>query len=80
MVRATDANVIKAYVSAGLGIAVLQQMAIDPVRDLNLQRLDTGNLFPASSAQISLRKGKFLRAYMQAFIDMVLEQKKVLPP
>ena len=69
--RATDANVIKAYVAAGLGVAVLQQMAIEPQRDTDLAVVDTGDLFPQSKAQLSLRADKYLRSYMRTFIGMV---------
>ena len=79
VVRATDANVIKAYVAAGLGIAVLQQMAIDRETDSALVTLSTKGLFADSSAQISIRRGKHVRAYMRAFIDMVLATKDARP-
>jgi DNA-binding transcriptional LysR family regulator len=71
VMRATDANVIKAYVAAGLGVAILQQMAIEPGRDTDLEVIATGALFPQSKAQISLRADKYLRSYMRAFIGMV---------
>lgn len=80
VVRATDANVIKAYVAAGLGIAVLQEMAIERDTDSALVTRNTKGLFPDSSAQISIRSGKYLRAYMQAFIDMVLAAKTIRLP
>jgi DNA-binding transcriptional LysR family regulator len=71
VVRATDANVIKAYVAAGLGVAVLQQMALEPDRDTDLVVIETGRIFPPSMAVISLRADQFVRGYMQAFIDML---------
>jgi LysR family cys regulon transcriptional activator len=71
VVRATDANVIKAYVAAGLGVAVLQQMALEPDRDTDLAMIETGGIFPQSMAVISLRADQFVRGYMQAFIDML---------
>jgi DNA-binding transcriptional LysR family regulator len=80
VVRATDANVIKAYVAAGLGIAVLREMAIERETDSALVTRNTKGLFPDSSAQISIRSGKYLRACMQAFIDMVLAAKTIRLP
>jgi LysR family cys regulon transcriptional activator len=71
VVRATDANVIKAYVAAGLGVAVLQQMAVEPRRDTDLAVIDTGDLFPPSMAAVSLRADQYVRGYMQDFIDMI---------
>jgi len=71
VVRATDANVIKAYVAAGLGVAVVQRMAIEPGRDTDLAVIDVGKIFPASRAVISLRADQFLRGYMRGFIRLV---------
>ncbi|WP_020201497.1 MULTISPECIES: LysR substrate-binding domain-containing protein [Cupriavidus] len=71
VVRATDANVIKAYVAAGLGVAVVQQMAVEPRRDTDLAVIDTGELFPPSMASVSLREDQYVRGYMQDFIDMI---------
>ncbi len=70
-VRATDANVIKAYVAAGLGVAVLQRMALEPDRDTGLATIETDDIFPESMAVISLRADQFVRGYMQAMIDML---------
>ncbi|MDW3685457.1 LysR substrate-binding domain-containing protein [Cupriavidus sp. CV2] len=71
VVRATDANVIKAYVAAGLGVAVVQQMAVEPARDIDLAVIDTKGIFPASMAAISLRDDQYVRGYMQDFIGMI---------
>ncbi|MGO4326360.1 LysR substrate-binding domain-containing protein [Cupriavidus sp. 2TAF22] len=71
VVRATDANVIKAYVAAGLGVAVVQQMAVEPRRDTDLAVIDTADLFPPSMAAVSLRADQYVRGYMQDFIDMI---------
>ncbi|MBX3664418.1 MAG: LysR family transcriptional regulator [Burkholderiales bacterium] len=69
--KATDANVIKAYVAAGLGISVFQKMAHEPAEDRRLAVLDPGALFPASQAFISLRRGQYLRGYAYDFIARV---------
>lgn len=69
--KATDANVIKAYVAAGLGIAVFQSMALDPAEDKRLAVINPGPLFPASQAFISLRRGQYLRGYAHDFITRV---------
>lgn len=70
-VRATDANVIKAYVAAGLGVAIIQRVAIDPARDTDLALIDMGDVFPPSQAHFSVRGDHFIRGYMRAFIEMV---------
>ncbi len=72
--KATDANVIKAYVAAGLGIAVFQKMALEPARDKNLGVIDSAHLFPPSQACISLRRGQYLRGYVYDFIKGIAPQ------
>jgi DNA-binding transcriptional LysR family regulator len=72
--KATDANVIKAYVAAGLGISVFQRMALEPGRDRGLAVIDAGALFPPSRAFISLRRGQYLRGYVYDFIGRVAPQ------
>lgn len=71
VMRATDANVIKAYVAAGLGVAVIQRVAIEPARDTDLAVIDMGDVFPPSKAHFSVRGDHFIRGYMRAFIAMV---------
>lgn len=72
--KATDANVIKAYVAAGLGIAVLQKMALEPDADKGLAVIRAEHLFPPSRACISLRRGQYLRGYVYDFIGRISPQ------
>lgn len=69
--RATDTNVIKTYVGAGMGIAVIQKMAVDPSVDLDIRIIATDHLFPASMAVISLRSDHMLRRFGYDFIQMI---------
>jgi DNA-binding transcriptional LysR family regulator len=71
VLRATEADTIKAYVGAGFGVAVIQKMAVDPRRDQDLRVIDTGSLFPTSIAFLTLRRDSFLRAHLRDFIGMV---------
>jgi LysR family transcriptional regulator, cys regulon transcriptional activator len=71
VLSAMDADVIKAYVAAGLGIAVLQRLAYDPSRDTEIGALGADHLFPASRAKLIINRTKFLRHYMFDFIKMV---------
>lgn len=68
---ATDASVIKAYVESGLGVAVLQKLAIEPGRDRSLRVIPAGHLFPSSMAMLSLRRDHFMRCYTYDFIRRV---------
>jgi LysR family cys regulon transcriptional activator len=71
VMRAMDASVIKAYVAAGIGIAIFQKMAIEPERDRELRTIATDHIFPASTAMISLRSDHLLRPFGFDFIHMV---------
>jgi LysR family cys regulon transcriptional activator len=71
VLEAMDADVIKAYVAAGVGIAVLQQLAYDPSRDIEIAAIAIDYLIPLSTAKLIVNRTKFLRRYMFDFIKMV---------
>ncbi|RUO55330.1 HTH-type transcriptional regulator CysB [Pseudidiomarina homiensis] len=66
---ATDADVIKTYVKAGLGVGVVATMAFDAHHDKGLVALPAQHLFAPSTTKIGFRKGTFLRNYMFEFIE-----------
>ena len=63
---------IKAYVAAGLGVAVLQKMAFEPKRDIDREAIDVGDLFSPSRAVISLGADQYQREYMREFVRIVM--------
>ncbi|HET8898978.1 MAG TPA: LysR substrate-binding domain-containing protein [Rhodanobacteraceae bacterium] len=65
---AGDADLIKTYVRAGLGIGVLAEMAILP-SDSDLVAISAEHLFPECTAWVVIRPGTVLRDYAYAFID-----------
>lgn len=67
---ATDADVCKTYVEAGIGISVLPGMAFDPVRDANLVMLETGALFEPGRIAIVLRRHGYLGKHMYSFLSL----------
>ena len=71
VLKAMDADVLKAYVAAGLGVAVLQQLAYDATRDTEIGAVAVDHLFPPSTARLIVDRTKFLRRYMFDFIRMV---------
>lgn len=71
VLTAIDADVIKTYVSLGLGVGLLANMAYDPERDAHLVRLDVSHLFPDSTTYLGVRKDAFLRGYMYGFIELI---------
>ena len=69
VLTAIDAEVLKAYVAAGLGIAVIQDLAYDPERDQDLEARDAGTLFECPISVIALRRGSFVRGYTLRFLE-----------
>lgn len=70
VLSAIDADVSKAYVEMGLGIAILATIAFDPSRDAALRSIDARALFPASKLRVAVRRHGYLRPYMFDFIGM----------
>jgi LysR family transcriptional regulator, cys regulon transcriptional activator len=66
---ATDADVIKTYVRLGLGVGVIASMAVDPVTDPDLVKIDISDIFSYSTTKIGFRSSSFLRSYMYDFIQ-----------
>ncbi len=71
VLQATDANVIKAYVGAGLGIAVIQKMAIEPEVDRNIRILPHTHVFPPSMTYLMFRRGQRMRGYAYDLVRMI---------
>ena len=71
VLTAIDADVIKTYVTLGLGVGLLANMAYDAERDSNLLAIDVSHLFPDSTTYLGVRKDAFLRAYMYGFIELI---------
>lgn len=71
VLTAIDADVIKTYVSLGLGIGLLANMAYDKERDANLAMLDASHLFPPSTTYLGIRRDAYLRGYMYEFIQLL---------
>jgi LysR family cys regulon transcriptional activator len=69
VLSAIDTDVIKTYVSLGLGVGIIASMAFDPQRDTGLTALDAAHLFAPSTTRIGLRRDAYLRGYAYAFIE-----------
>jgi len=74
VLAALDADVIKTYVSLGLGLGIIARMAYDPVRDTGLKALDAGHLFGSNTTRIGLRRGTYIRQYEYDFIELFASQ------
>lgn len=66
-----DADVSKAYVERGFGIAILSTVSIDEKRDTGLQVRDVGHLLEPNTAFISLRRNGYFRQFIFDFINQI---------
>lgn len=71
VLTAIDADVIKTYVSLGLGIGLLANMAFDKERDSSLVAIDASHLFAPSTTYVGVRRDAYLRGYTYAFIQLL---------
>ena len=60
---ALDADVIKTYVSLGLGLGIISALAFDVQRDSGLIAVDAAHLFESNTTRIGLRRGTYLRRH-----------------
>lgn len=70
VLSAVDADVSKAYVERGMGIAILPRIALDPAKDRKLRALDADRLFKVGMLNVLVRKRAWLRSYMFSFISL----------
>ncbi|MBB5191028.1 LysR family cys regulon transcriptional activator [Silvimonas terrae] len=70
VLTAIDSDVIKTYVTLGLGVGILATMAFEPERDRGLVALDAGHLFEPSTTRIGVRRDAYLRGYAFDFIEL----------
>jgi LysR family cys regulon transcriptional activator len=74
VLTAIDADVIKTYVSLGLGLGIIASMAFDAARDTGLQALPAEHLFGSNTTRIGLRRGNHIRRYEYDFIELFAPQ------
>lgn len=71
---ARDADLIKTYVRAGLGVGVLAEMAMTPEDAADLRVFEAGGLLPECTAWLVLRRDRVLRDYATALVELVAPQ------
>ena len=69
-VSAIDADVVKACVEVGLGIAILTEVAYDPKRDTGLRLVQADGLFPASITSVVVHRRHHLPRCAFDFIEL----------
>jgi LysR family cys regulon transcriptional activator len=79
VLSALDVDVIKAYVAAGLGVAIIPKLAYERHTDLNLRIVSLDHIFPQAMTHIVIRRGKYLRSHTRAFIKLVAPKSEKWP-
>jgi LysR family cys regulon transcriptional activator len=69
LLSATDAEIMKIYVRAGLGIAIVAHSAYDRRKDRGLRALDVRHLFNPTVLHIGLRRNVHLTGHLIRFIE-----------
>ncbi len=69
VLTAMDSDVIKQYVSMGLGVGIVASMAFDHGRDKGLRAVEASHLFAQNTTRLAVRRGTYLRTYAYRFIE-----------
>lgn len=68
---ALDSDVIKSYVSLGLGVGIISSRAYREGKEDGLVALDCSHLFPVQTTRLAYRRGAYLRGYTVEFIRLL---------
>jgi LysR family cys regulon transcriptional activator len=71
VLTALDSDVIKSYVSLGLGVGIISSRAFRKGKDEGLTALDCDHLFPAQTTRLAYKRGAYLRNYTVEFIRLL---------
>ncbi len=74
VLAAIDADVIKTYVEAGLGVGIVADVAFDADRDAGLVAMPAGHLFGTQTTYLAIKRDATLRGYAYDFIGRVARQ------
>jgi len=69
VLTAMDSDVIKQYVSLGMGVGIIASMAFDHGRDKGLRAVESSHLFAPNVTRLAVRRGAYLRTYAYHFIE-----------
>jgi LysR family cys regulon transcriptional activator len=68
VISGIDADVIKTYVQAGLGLAIVPQIAFEPAHDRGLRALNADHLFTPCTAVIGIHERNYVRSFVYDFV------------
>lgn len=78
--QALDADIVKTYVAAGLGVGIIHAFTFSPREDRNLRMRSAAHLFETSTTAVLLRQFSRLQSHVHAFLeklDPALERRRV---
>jgi LysR family transcriptional regulator, cys regulon transcriptional activator len=70
VLEAIDADVIKTYVTTGMGVGIVAGVAVDP-RTEPLIVLPCGHLFGTNVTRLAVKRDAYLRGFVYAFIELL---------
>jgi LysR family cys regulon transcriptional activator len=70
VINAVDADVMKTYAAAGLGIAIVPEVAYNARADSELRAIRAGHLVGKDTICLCLRRHNYLRGYVYDFIRL----------
>jgi LysR family transcriptional regulator, cys regulon transcriptional activator len=73
-VRASNADLIKAYVQMGVGVGIVSSLAM-PSRRERLKAIDARHLFPPHPIAVGMRRGQYIRKLVHDFLALVMEAR-----
>jgi len=71
---AFTAKGLEPNVVLGFGVGIVAQMAYDPVRDKQFEKIDATHLFGPSTTRLALRRGIYSRGFVYEFISLFAPQ------
>jgi LysR family cys regulon transcriptional activator len=71
ILRAGNSDVMKGYVEAGLGIAIVSKLAFDRKRDRGLRAIDVTHLFGPAVTYLGFRHNDHFRRYILDFMELL---------
>ena len=77
LLSASDAEIMKIYARAGLGIAVVAHSAYNKGVDKGLRVIDVTHLFNSTVLHIGLRRNVYLTKHLIAFVELFAPQLKI---
>jgi len=71
VLEAIDADVIKTYVLAGMGVGIVADLATENLSEGLVAVKCGGHLFGHNTARLAVKQGAYLRGFVYAFIELV---------